>query len=118
MEDFSEYIARDRMRISEKKRDIERQIAALRAQDAELDRELAAFKAYEAARHGRGRVGAARREGVIDAIRATPGIRRAGICDRMGVTTDSEKQAISSTLSALLKEGVIRREGSRDYYLT
>lgn len=118
MEDFSEYIARDRMRINQKKREIEKQIAALRAQDTELDRELAAFKAYESARHGKGRIGAARRQGIIDAIRATPGIRRAGICQRMGVQTDSEKQAISSTLSALLKEGVIRREGSRDYFLT
>ena len=120
MEHFSEYVARDRMRISEKKREIEKQIAALREQDAELDRELAAFVAFEAALRGsgKGKIGAARREGVIEAIRAVPGIRRAGICDRMGVHTDSGKQAISSTLTALVKEGVVRKEGSRDYFLS
>ena len=115
--DFAEYIANERMRISALKRDIEKQIEQLHAQDAELDRELVAIQAYESAKRGKRKIGEVRREGVIEAIRSAPGIQRAGICDRLGARTDSQKQAISGTLTTLIKEGVIRREGSRTYYL-
>ncbi len=115
--DFAEYIASERMRISARKREIEKQITQLHAQDAELDGELVAIQAYENAKRGKRKIGEMRREGVIDAIRSTPGIQRAGICDRLGARTDSQKQAISGTLTALIKEGVIRREGTRSYYI-
>ena len=115
--DFSEFIASERMRISDQKREIENQIQQLRQKDVALDTELVAIQAYEMARRGKRKVGEVRREGILDAIRSTPGIKRAGICDRLGARSASQKQAISTTLTGLVKEGAIRREGSRAYFM-
>ncbi len=114
---FSEYIAAERVRIGQRKQEISAQIAKLRTQDSELDNELAAIQAYESHKRGGKKVGEARREGVIDSVRAEPGIRRAGICNRMGAHTDSQKQAISGVLTALVREGVLRRGDKGAYFV-
>ena len=115
--DFAEYVAAERLRISEKRREFQAQIEAIENKIKELDADLLAVQAYETAKRGKRSAGAQRRENILHAIRSTPGIKRAGICDRLGIRGDSNQaQAVSVALSNLVKEGVIRREGSRSYY--
>ena len=114
---MADVMAAERVKISQQWQELEDQIKALRSQQENLDEELKAIYAYEVTKRGKRKIGEVRRDNVIEAIRAVPGIRRAGICARVGARTDSQKQAISSTLTALAREGVIRREGRRAYFL-
>jgi hypothetical protein len=130
-EQFSEFIQQERERLDRERQDILRQHQELENKLAEIDRELEAIKAYEAAktgktttssrrqgRGGRGRSQAprgSRRDALLQTIRENPnGLKRGEILERMGLKGDKAgEMSVSNALTALTKANQVSRHEGR-----
>ena len=124
-EQFSEFIQQERERLDRERQDVLRQHEGLENRLAEIDRELEAIEAYEAAktgkinsrrqgRSGRGRSQAprgSRREALLQLMRENPnGLRRGEILERMGLKGDKAgEMSVSNALTALTKANQVTR---------
>jgi len=128
-EQFSEFIQQERERLDRERQDVLRQHEELENRLAEIDRELEAIEAYEAAksgkinsrrqgRSGRGRSQAPRgrrREALLQLMRENPnGLRRGEILERMGLKGDKAgEMSVSNALTALTKGNQVSRHEGR-----
>ena len=124
---FADYVAKERERLNNERQAVFRQQKELENKLAEIDRELAAVGAYEAAKSGRGGQGRAggmrgatrgrrgsKRERLLEIIKGSPqGITRGEILQQMGLKGDkSGEMSVSNALTALAKSNqVTRRDG-------
>jgi len=124
---FSDYVARDRERLSREREEISNQRRELDNRLAAIDREFQALDAYQAAKtgkpsggrrtqtQGRARRGS-RREELLNLIRDGNGLSRGDILERMGLKGDkSGEMSVSNALTVLGKSNQIRREGGKYY---
>ena len=128
-ETFEMFVQRERARLNGEREAIFTQQQELANKLTELDRELAAIDAYEAAKTGRalsrqtsGRRGRPRgrrgskREELLKVIREGHGLTRGQILEKMGLKGDkSGEMSVSNALTALTKANQIRRNDSRKY---
>ncbi|MXZ56585.1 MAG: hypothetical protein F4077_03220 [Gammaproteobacteria bacterium] len=116
---FADYVADEKSRILELKREYEQQIRDIEEQIADLDRHMVAVVQYERTVSGSRNVSENRRSQILKLVKAKPGIRRKAICEEMGIDVKSNKaQSVSVALTKLVQDGEIRRDGSRAYYPT
>jgi hypothetical protein len=127
---FADYIAQERERLHVEREEIFNQQHELEGKLADINRELAAIDAYEAAKTGktvRQPAGPARgararpqarrgskREALLQLIKDNPsGLGRGEILERMGLKGDkSGEMSVSNALTALTKANqVTRRDG-------
>ncbi len=126
---FADFITRDRERLHAEREQISNQQHELEGKLADINRELAAIDAYEAAKAGnapaaarqpraaRARTQARRgskRDALMQVIKGNPsGLTRGEILERMGVKGDkSGEMSVSNALTALTKANqVTRRDG-------
>jgi hypothetical protein len=125
---FSDYIARERGRLSREREEIASQKCEFDNRLAAIDRELQALDAYQAAKTGKPSSGrrmqtqrraprGSRREELLNLIRGGNGLSRREILERVGVKGDKAgEMSVSNALTALAKRNQVRREG-RKYYL-
>jgi len=126
-ETFEMFVARERARLNGEREAIFTQQHELETKLAEINRELAAIDAYEAAKSGkpagpvrpvrqqrapRARRGS-KREQLLALIKDNQGLKRGEILERMGIKGDkSGEMSVSNALTALTKANqVVRREG-------
>ena len=130
-ETFAEFMVRERDRLHAEREAVFTQQQELENKLAEINRELMAIDAYEAAKAGkvatspprarassgraapRGRRGS-KREALLEVIRGSAaGLTRGEILERMGLKGDkSGEMSVSNALTALTKGGqVVRAEG-------
>jgi hypothetical protein len=124
---FSDYIARERERLSREREEISSQKRELDNRLAAIDREFQALDAYQSAKtgkpSGRRRVQTqrraprgSRREGLLNLIRDGNGLSRGDILERMGLKGDKAgEMSVSNALTALTKRNQVRREGGKYY---
>ena len=130
-EQFGDFIQQERERLNREREDVLRRHQELESRLAEIDRELEAVEAYEAAktgknntgsrrqgRSGRGRPQAprgSRREALLQVIRENPnGLRRGEILERMGLKGDKAgEMSVSNALTALTKTNQVSRHEGR-----
>src|SRR5712691_10585583 len=128
-ETFADFIARERERLHAEREQTFNQQHELERRLAEINRELGAIDAYEAAKTGKAPATArqtrgprvrpqarrgSRRDALMQVIRGNPsGIRRGEILERMGLKGDkSGEMSVSNALTALTKANqVTRRDG-------
>ncbi|HVC52564.1 MAG TPA: hypothetical protein VND87_11130 [Stellaceae bacterium] len=124
---FREFITRERERLHAERESIFNKQQQLEADLAEINRELSAIDAYEAvktgkaapprqAATGRGQPRARRgskREQILEVIRASDGLSRSEILEKMGLKGDKAgEMSVSNALTALIKANqVARRDG-------
>ena len=123
---FADFVAKERERLNNERQAVFQQQKELENKLAEIDRELAAVGAYEAAKTGRGGQGrggarggtrarrGSKREQLLEIIRSAPnGVSRGEILQQMGLKGDkSGEMSVSNALTALAKSNqVSRREG-------
>jgi hypothetical protein len=124
---FADFIARDRERLHKEREVIVDQQQELENKLAEINRELAAIDAYEAAKKGKAvrqapaRVGArtpqarrgSKREKLLATIKAGNGLTRGEILEQMGLKGNKAgEMSVSNALTALTKaHQVMRKEG-------
>ena len=124
---FSDYVARERERLSREREEISNQQRALNNRLVEIAREFQAIEAYQAAKTGkpsgggrmqtqrRGRRGS-RREELLNLIREGNGLSRREILARVGVKGDKAgEMSVSNALTALAKGNQVRSEGGKYY---
>src|SRR3954447_11856917 len=111
---FSDYIARERERLSRGRTEISNQRRELDKRLAAINREFQALEAYQAAKTGkpigrgmqtqrRARRGS-RREELLNVIREGNGLSRGEILERMGLKGDKAgEMSVSNALTALTK---------------
>src|SRR4051812_29110722 len=126
---FSDYIARERERLSGEREEIAAQKRELDNRIAAIDREFQALDAYQATKTGKPSRGrrtrtqgqarrGSRREELLNLIRGGNGLSRGDILERIGLKGDkSGEMSVSNALAALSKSNQVRREGGK-YYLT
>ena len=130
-EQFSEFIQQERERLNREREDVLRQHQELENRLAEIDRELEAIEAYEAAKTGKtsttsrrqgpsGRTRSqaprgSRREALLQTIRDNPnGLERGEILERMGLKGDKAgEMSVSNALTALTKTNQVSRHEGR-----
>ena len=127
-ENFADFIARERERLHAEREQVFNQQHELENKLADINRELAAIDAYEAAKSGkaaapvrqtRGRAGrqarrGSRREGLLALIRKNPGLGRGEILERMGLKGNKAgEMSVSNALTALTKAGQVSRSGGK-----
>jgi hypothetical protein len=126
---FADFIARDRERLHAEREKIFNQQHELEGKLADINRELSAIDAYEAAKTGKTPAAArqtrgarvrpqvrrgSRREALMQVIKENPsGLTREEILGRMGLKGDkSGEMSVSNALTALTKANqVTRRDG-------
>ena len=123
-ETFATFIQRERDRLHAEREQIFNQQQELEAKLADLNRELSAIDAYEAAKSGKPtratstrrastiRRGS-KREQLLEVIRAGGGLARGEILEKMGLKGNkSGEMSVSNALTALTKANqVSRRDG-------
>ena len=123
-ETFATFMQRERDRLHAEREQIFNQQQELEAKLADLNRELSAIDAYEAAKTGKparatttrrastGRAGS-KREQLLEVIRAADGLARREILERMGLKGNKAgEMSVSNALTALTKANqVSRRDG-------
>jgi hypothetical protein len=127
---FADFIAQERERLHAEREQIFNQQHELKGKLAEINRELGAIDAYEAAKTGKvpaptrqARGGRARpqarrgskREALLQLIKDNPsGLVRGEILERMGLKGDkSGEMSVSNALTALTKANQITRRDGR-----
>src|SRR6202140_2177392 len=126
---FADFITRDRERLHAEREQIFNQQQQLEGKLVDINRELAAIDAYEAAKTGKAPATArqtrgprarpqarrgSRRDALMQVIRSNPsGLSRGEILERMGLKGDkSGEMSVSNALTALTKANqVTRRDG-------
>jgi hypothetical protein len=125
-EQFGDYVARERDRLSAERKAVATQQRELQAKLSNIDREFQAIDAYEAAKTGKAprqprsdgtrrttRRGS-QREDVLRVIGEGNGLSRGEILDRMGLKGNKAGEgAVSNVLNALAKGNQVRREGGK-----
>lgn len=123
---FETFVDQERTRLNKQRDKLTKQMSDLEEQIHQVDTELAAIAAYEAAKAGklptltttkrttRGARTPGRRDAVLQLITTHPdGLARADILDKMGVKGDkSGEQSVSNALSALKKDNKIGQNGN------
>ena len=125
---FSDYIARERERLSREREELSNQKRELDNRLAEIDREFQAIEAYQTAKTGKPSGGSgrmqtqrrarrgSRREELLNLIREGNGISRREILERVGVKGDKAgEMSVSNALTALAKGNQVRRESGKYY---
>jgi hypothetical protein len=124
---FSDYIVRERERLSREREEVSKQRRALDNRLAAIDREFEALDAYQAAKTGKPSSGrrmqtqrraqrGSRREELLNLIREGNGLSRGDILERMGLKGDKAgEMSVSNALTALSKSNQVRREGGKYY---
>jgi|SRR5215213_6035875 len=127
-DNFSDYIARERERLSREREEISNQRRELDNRLAAIDREFQAIEAYQTAKTGKPGGGrrmqtqrraqrGSRREALLTILREGNGLSRGEILERMGLKGDrAGETSVSNALNALLKRNQLRREGHK-YHL-
>ncbi len=128
-ETFADFITRERERLRAEREQIFNQQHELEGKLADINRELGAIDAYEAAKSGKTPVAArqtrgtrarpqarrgSKREALMQVIKDNPsGLTRGEILDRMGLKGNkSGEMSVSNALTALTKaDQVVRRDG-------
>jgi hypothetical protein len=125
---FADFITRDRERLHAEREQIFNQQHQLEGKLADINRELAAIDAYEAAKTGKAPAAArqprgararptrrgSKRDALMQVIKENPsGLTRGEILNRMGLKGDKTgEMSVSNALTALTKANqVIRRDG-------
>ena len=126
---FADFIARERERLHAEREQIFNQQHELEGKLADINRELSAIDAYEAAKSGKAPAAArqprgararpqarsgSKREALMQVIKANPtGLTRGELLERMGLKGDkSGEMSVSNALTALTKANqVTRRDG-------
>jgi hypothetical protein len=126
---FADFITRDRERLHAEREQVFNQQHQLEGKLVDINRELAAIDAYEAAKSGKAPAAArqprgararprarrgSKREALMQVIKENPsGLTRGEISDRMGLKGDkSGEMSVSNALTALAKANqVTRRDG-------
>lgn len=129
-ENFEMFVARERARLSGERDAIFSQQQELETKLADINRQLQAIDAYEAARSGktaptgqagglRGRRRAPRgskREELLRIIRDGGGLTRGQILEKMGLKGNkSGEMSVSNALTALTKTNQVKRGADRKY---
>ena len=124
-ETFAVFMERERARLHAEREAVFTQQQELESKLAEINREMQAIEAYEAAKTGKvprqptsraprqARRGS-RREGILQVIaEAVGGLSRGQLLEKMGLKGDkSGEMSVSNALTALTKSNhVVRREG-------
>jgi hypothetical protein len=127
-ENFNDFITRERDRLRGEREAVFTQQRELQSKLAEIDREMAAIEAYESAKSGKGasaRQGrgastgratrrGSKREELLTVIRDSQGLSRGEILDKMGLKGNkSGEMSVSNALTALTKNGQVKREGGK-----
>lgn len=124
---FSDFIARERERLSREREEISHQRRELDDRLAAIDREFQALDAYQAAKTGKPSGGrrtqtqyrarrGSRREELMNLIRDGNGLSRGNILERMGLKGDKAgEMSVSNALNALNRSNQVRREGGKYY---
>ena len=126
-ETFEMFVQRERARLHGEREAIFTQQQELQSKLADLNRQLSAIDAYEAARTGkavRARSAGARggrrprrgsrREELLKVIKAGGGLTRAEILEKMGLRGDKTgEMSVSNALTALSKSNQVRRDGRK-----
>jgi hypothetical protein len=126
-EHFSDFMTRERERLSAEREQIFDQQKELQRKLDEINREFAAIEAYETAKTGKATRGGSvspgrqarvrrgsRREELLNLIREGKGLSRGEILERMGLKGDkSGEMSVSNALTALTKRNQVRREGGK-----
>jgi hypothetical protein len=128
-EEFKDYIARERDRLTAERDAVLSQQRELEAKLASINNEFRAIDVYEAAKSGKtlaptraSRGGGqratrrgSRREAIIAVIRETPeGLSRGELLEKMGLKGDkSGEMSVSNALTALTKANQVSREGGK-----
>lgn len=125
---FEHFVQRERDRLHAEHEAIVRQQQELEDKLAEINRQLAAVEAYEAARTGKstsarqlrstatrqgsGTRRGSRREELLRVIRESDGLTRGEILEKLGVKGNrSGEMSVSNALAALTKSNQVRRDG-------
>lgn len=131
MSEFEDYVAAERERLTADREWLLGQRADIDAKLAEIDREFAAVDAYEAAKTGkqkpvtngtapnarRARHGSIR-ETILSLVEMAPaGLSRREMIEHLGVKGDkSGEMSLSNALTAMVKKGMLVREGGKYHY--
>ena len=125
VKNFAELIDKERERLTKLTDDYHAQIADLQAKLAEVAGEMRAITAYDEAKRGKPTRAqrqattaraprGSKRDGLLAAIKAHPGITRGAIIDQLGVKGDKgQEQSISNALAALKKAGTITADDGK-----
>jgi hypothetical protein len=126
---FADFIARERERLHAEREQISKQQHELEGKLADVNRELSAIDAYEAAKTGKAPAAArqprgararpqarrgSKRDALMQVIKGNPsGLTRGEILERMGLKSDKAgAMSVSNSLTALTKANqVTRRDG-------
>lgn len=129
-ETFEMFVQRERARLQGEREAIFTQQQELENKLADVNRELAAIDAYEAAKAGkvpgrrqstsrRGQTRARRgskREQLLEIIKAHKGLTRGEILEEMGLKGNKTgEMSVSNALTALTKANQVRRNDARKY---
>lgn len=126
MKNFQDLIEKERERLTKLSEEYQAQIADLETKLAEIEKEMRAITAYEAAKQdkptratrstkasGRAPRGS-KREEILAVIQKTPGITRGEIIDTLGVKGQKgQEQGVSNALAAMKKAGAITAEDGK-----
>jgi hypothetical protein len=125
-EQFGDYVARERDRLSVERKAVATQQRELQAKLANIDREFQAIDAYEAVKTGKTvrqarsdgtrrttRQGS-KREELLRVIGEGNGLSRGELLQKMGLKGDKAgEMAVSNALTALAKSNQVTREGGK-----
>jgi hypothetical protein len=122
---FADYVQGERTRIAQRKDFLLGERKRFDDEIAALDRESAAIDAYERTKTGKAAPAAgatrarpgSRREDIINALRASDGMSRGEMLERLGVKDDKFGEiSVSNALASMAKAGQVVREGGK-YHL-
>jgi len=123
---FSDFIARERERLSREQESIFNQQHELEQKLAAINNEMLAIDAYEAAKAGKaipirrmttrrasGTRRGSKRDQLLEVIRSANGLSRSEILEKMGLKGDKAgEMSVSNALTALTKANqIVRRDG-------
>jgi hypothetical protein len=107
-ETFATFIEKERARLKEKMKTLNVERKRIDGAIAEIEKEMEAIAAYEAAKKGSSKRKGSRRAEVLEVIRKSEGSTRAGVIESLGLKGNkSGEQSISNALAALKKAGKV-----------
>lgn len=121
---MQEHVAAERERLAAAKAELLQDRQLIDERIANIDDEMRAISAYEAAKLGKtakpARVGTtrarrgSRREALLELIRQSDGLSRGEILDALGLKGDkSGEMSVSNALTAMIKHNAIYRHGGK-----
>jgi DNA-binding transcriptional ArsR family regulator len=118
-ETFEQFAKRERERLRTERDDLAKQQRDLEKRIDQIDNEIAAIEAYEAARAGKhvsietGTRRSSKRQDILDVLAKHPqGLTRSGIIEALDAPDDKKtQQSVSNALSNLKRAGKVRLDG-------